>query len=133
VQFVNTHHMVCKNTHLFEKHALRCVNLATSGKREKHTLRRVFFTHLYLANTHLKVCKNTHLFRKIHTLSCVKKHALRCVNLATEGVLKIHTLFFRVSFSKTSNYTSPIWSSLRNSHVHVFPKLHEKPYYYLYK
>jgi hypothetical protein len=63
-------------------------------------LKACFFTHLYLANTHLKVCKNTHLFRKIHTLSCVKKHALRCVNLATEGVLKIHTLFFRVLFKE---------------------------------
>ena len=64
----NTHDMVCKNTHLFEKHALRCVNLATSGKRKKTHLKACFFTHLYLANTHLKVCKNTHLFRKIHNL-----------------------------------------------------------------
>ena len=66
------------------------------GDKQKTHLKACFFTHLYLANTHLKVCKNTHLFRKIHTLTCVKKHALRCVNLATEGVLKIHTLFFRV-------------------------------------
>jgi hypothetical protein len=84
----NTHLMVCKNTHLFEKHALRCVNLATSEKRKKTHLKACFFTHLYLANTQL--------LWKIHTLACVKKHALRCVNLATEGVLKIHTLFFRV-------------------------------------
>jgi hypothetical protein len=79
----------------FKKHALMCVNLSTSKKRKKTHLMACFFTNLYLENTHLNVCKNiAHLFRKIHILSCVKKHALRCVNLATEGVLKIHTFFF---------------------------------------
>jgi hypothetical protein len=82
-----------QNTRHFEKHALRCVNLATSKIRKKTHLKACYFAHLYLANTHLKECKNTHLFRKIDTLSCVKKHALRCVNLATEWLLKIHTLY----------------------------------------
>ena len=64
-----------------------------------------FYTPLSCKYTPFKVCKNTHLFRKIHTLSCVKKHALRCVNLVTEGVLKI-LIFLECDNKKFSYFLS---------------------------
>ena len=58
---------------------------------KKHTLRRVFL-HTFILQIHtFLVCKNTHLFRKIHTFTCVKKHALRCASVVSIG--RIFQLF----------------------------------------
>jgi hypothetical protein len=102
------HTIWCVKIHTFLKNVwCKVCEFGDKQETQKKThLKACFFTHLYLANTHLEVCKNTHLFRKIHTLTCVEKHDLRCVNLATEGVLKIHTLFFRVWAFVRSDFPS---------------------------
>ena len=51
----------------------------------------------------------------------------------SRGIWKnIHSWLFRDFKLHSSFGLVQFWSSLKNSLVHVFPKLHSKPYYYLY-
>jgi hypothetical protein len=90
------HTIWCVKIHTFLKTRLKVCEFDDKRKTPKTHLEACFL-HTFIVQIHT-------FFRKIHNLSCVKKHALRCVNLATEGVLKIHTLFFRVYRRSISNF-----------------------------
>ena len=54
--------------------------------------------------------------------------------MVSRAIWKTYTREFFKDFKLHSSFgLVQFWSSLKNSLVHVFSKLHSKPYYYLYE